>query len=64
VTSAKEKENPSADDHLPRGDDWCPIHGRGDHFKCWDTVLAETTSDVSPFIALHDAAHRVTGEAA
>lgn len=52
------------DSHLPRGDDYCPTlsPGPGDHFKCWDTDL--DLADVNPLIALHDAAFRVTGEAA
>lgn len=50
------------DEHLPRGDDWCPIHGVGDHWLCFDTDL--DLADVGPMVALHDAALAVGGEAA
>lgn len=36
MSRAKEKEEFANDDHLPRGDDYCPIHGVGDHFRCYD----------------------------
>lgn len=51
----------TADDHLPRGDDWCPGCGPGDHYACFDTDL--DLADVGPLIALHDAALAVGGEA-
>jgi hypothetical protein len=51
------------DDHLPaEGQFCCACWAYTDHLVCWDTDL--DLADVSPQVALHDAALAVTGEAA
>jgi hypothetical protein len=62
VTSAKKKEKPSADDHLPRGDNWCEACRSHSHFTCFDTDLDLVAA--APLVALHDADLAVNGEAA
>lgn len=50
--------------HLPDPKRVCESCGRKGHVTCWDAVTADSTSDVSPLIALHDAALRMEREAA
>lgn len=47
--------------HLPARGQTCQTCG-GPHQLCWDTDL--DLADVSPMVALHDAALAVTGETA
>lgn len=50
--------------HLPDTKRVCETCGQRGHVACWDAWNADSTSDVSPFIALHDADLAVNGEQA